>query len=364
MAVWCALLNNSTRSNEPQLEAHFNYWRVADSKKKRNDFLEVGLMLTHSHHIDKICIFVPIKINRKKVSDCGKYFSDANIAQGIFNEILIPTILPPGEIKAIELQTQSRTQFCRVHKFLENNDSIDSSELNVESLDSGTLITIKKSVLDSVNKNLADGSKSYIRLRIEMPDSEGSPFIRKITPADNFLQSGYEEVEYIDFRVNEARTLPDPVEAMIRTDGSNGTLKFKYLAFLTAIPVLAELTVSNSMSHKNRLLEKEPWNSYVPLGIPSGMMVYHWKKVDQNNGFDDFSAFVKLQTRRSNKWTIFTYLIIAFFFGVFGNLLASCIDRSINLDKVEEVPPPIINTEDATKEDLTRENPIKSDDVQ
>jgi hypothetical protein len=100
----------------------------------------------------------------------------------------------------------------------------------------------------------------------------------------------------------------------------------KLVAFLTAVPVQSNLTASNQESHKNRVLEHDVWKKYVPNGIPKGMMVYHWKKeVGHESRFEDFSAFVKIETRHSGWRILVLYLLIAFIFGVLGNLAASAI---------------------------------------
>src|SRR3546814_21136594 len=54
------------------------------------------------------------------------------------------------------------------------------------------------------------------------------------------------------------------------------------------------------------------------------MGVYHWKRESHAQApISDFSAFVKLQTRRSNREILLIYLVIAFIFGLAGNLAAS-----------------------------------------
>lgn len=64
----------------------------------------------------------------------------------------------------------------------------------------------------------------------------------------------------------------------------------------------------------------------MPSGIPGGMVVYHWKKESKDGtGVADFSSFVKLHTRRSGRKILLTYLAVAFFFGLLGNLAASCV---------------------------------------
>jgi len=58
--------------------------------------------------------------------------------------------------------------------------------------------------------------------------------------------------------------------------------------------------------------------------------VYHWKKsrdlVAGEDPIGDFSAFVKLKQRRAGLGTVAVYLLVAFVFGVLGNLTASWLE--------------------------------------
>jgi hypothetical protein len=144
------------------------------------------------------------------------------------------------------------------------------------------------------------------------------------------LLSGYDQIEYLDFRLNEARTLPSKVENRMAGDQPLGAATIKLVAFLTAVPVSAELSVAHSEFHKMRLLENHIWSAYAP-GIPPGMVVYHWKRVARpGKAIIDFSAFVKLQIRRSSRSILLKYLLFAFLFGVFGNLAASGIEPYVS----------------------------------
>lgn len=136
--------------------------------------------------------------------------------------------------------------------------------------------------------------------------------------------SGFDEIECVDFRLNEARTLPHRIESLMRTPVPEHPVPLTRIAFLTAIPVAAELTGTSIATHKNRVLERQIWEKYIGDKLPISMMVYHWR--NHTNPVGDFSAFVKLRIRRSSLKIVLTYLLLAFVFGVFGNLAASRID--------------------------------------
>lgn len=243
------------------------------------------------------------------------------IAQGIFNEALTSNsaVAPPR----VELLKNS-VPFCRVHLFPTANSRIDQNQLVLRPEADGTLITVTRQAINEMCHELPDGCPAYIRLRAFLPVGDSRPFVEVTSPHDRFFQSGFEEIECVDFRLNEARTLPQQIESLMRTPHGEHAVTLKRIAFLTAIPVTAELTGTSIPTHKNRVLEREIWETYVGCVLPTGMMVYHWRKETAPIG--DFSAFVKLRIRRSNFRILLTYLLIAFGFGVLGNLTASRID--------------------------------------
>jgi hypothetical protein len=332
LAVWCAPRVNSTSS---AIDAHFNYWRIAgdeefartakkEAKKEVNDFLEIGVMLDDPHQIERVYIYLPQLIADVAITDCSDYFAEPNLAQGIFNEVLaVGWAAPPGP-REVELR-KGADMFCRVHKFMTVDEQLDPADLDVTPFADGTLLTITRQALDEACIRKSPPAPTYFRIRVNQGKSDDTPFITRIPAPDRLFQSGFDEIEYIDFRLNDARTLPAQVEARMRGDQAGMAIKLRLVAFLTAVPVLSALSVSNTQFHKLRLLEHQVWNGYVPTGIPTGMMVYHWKQ-SSPAGITDFSAFVKLQTRRSGRWTLFRYLGIAFLFGLLGNLVASVVE--------------------------------------
>lgn len=346
IAIWSLSRQGSAGT---LVEAHFNYWRLAGGKsiKKRrtgwrskvaDDLLEIGLLFDDVTQVDAIRIFIPTTIEREMVGDCAPLLADAKFAQGIFNEVLSVTNNGPGAPHCVILNNQNGGIFCRVHRFATSSGLLDASELELDLQNDGTLLTIPRSAID-VCANIQPSERFYFRLRIRLSGSEEvNPFIKVIPPLDRHLQSGHEEIEYIDFRMNEARTLPPAIENRMAADRAAGApIDFKLVAFLTAVPVHSELSASSAPSHKMRPLEKN-WNDYVDLDLPVGMAVYHWKREGEfvanlpNQAaptfipIEDFSAFVKLLTRRSSWKIVCIYLVLAFALGLLGNMTASWLE--------------------------------------
>lgn len=105
-----------------------------------------------------------------------------------------------------------------------------------------------------------------------------------------------------------------------------GTAGTKLVAFLTVVPVASEITSSHKEWHKSRLLEKEIWKEYVPPDFLEDMVVYHWKKEfpkKEDQEMPNFSAFVKMQQRKTNFFIVLIYTIVIFMIGSLGSLISS-----------------------------------------
>ncbi|MCQ1855373.1 hypothetical protein [Neorhizobium galegae] len=324
MALWCRSIADLPRAS---LEAHFNLWRIAgdqDFKGKGGrtvrDFLEIGVMLTNPFSVDQINIFLPTLVAGEDIEDCSGRLADPSVAQGIFNEPLECTkVLRPARV---DLKTPEG-MFCRVHEFIRDGEAIDRSQLGIAQENGGTVLSIRRTALESVCNNLKEGDRAYFRLRVFLNPTNGH-FIRVISPGDRNFHSGSEEIEYIDFRFNELRTLPVAIEQRMNADEGSMKVPVTLIAFLTAFPINSDLASSSIQWHKNRLLESQPWSDYVDSGVPDGMVVYHWKrKAEPGKSLLDFSSFVKLQTRRTGRRTVIIYLLVAFLFGLTGNVVAS-----------------------------------------
>lgn len=336
MAVWCPVKDGHENAS---VELHFNLWRLPRRgwwRKVRSwrwrdaaDFIEVGVLLDRPGQIKEVCFFLPFSVEKSNIEDCGPWFREQKIAEGIFNENISVEIPPAHDGAYVELKINGGI-FCRVHQFEKTREAISESHLELKAVDHGTIVKIKQSAVDAPAHGISQDGKTYFRLRVSLPGSSANPFVQPIRPCDWALQSGFEAIELINFRLNEMRTLPGSVQNSLRSNGTATNAKVRLVAFLAAVPAISDMTSSNTPSHKSRTLEGDIWNNYVKGGFPEDVAVYHWKKAKNLEGGEDpirdFSAFVKLKQRRAGLGTVTMYLFIAFAFGVFGNLAASWIE--------------------------------------
>jgi hypothetical protein len=320
IAFWC---ERAAADAEVRTEFHINLWHFSGTK--RRDFIEIGVMPNNPSALSAIRIFVPFLLRRENIKDLGPEFASTELAQGIFNETLSSTKKPNG--KSVELKSGANT-YCHVHLFSPENGSIDPSELDVKEKDGGTLISITSMALESLARQCNGNPETgYFRLRLMPPRPDTRPFVTAIRPKDRAWVSGFEEIEYIDCRLNEARTLPRSIEASADA-APYGLADVSRIVFLAVVPVTSSITSSHTEWHKSRLLETEIWKGYVPHSLEDGMVVYHWRKEFDSSGrnsLQGFSAFVKLQTRKTSFMIIAIYVLGALALGIVGSLTASAV---------------------------------------
>lgn len=325
IAAWCELTEEAEAKPEndrPTVEFHINLWHFSDGKK--SSFFEIGIKPTDPGGLEQIKLFLPYQLSRSDVSDLGPKFKEISIAQGIFNEPLSCKVSENG--KCIEL-FEGDSVYCGVHQFSSDEGGIDVGELLLGPQASGTMVTITRQALLSLSEQSTIGSHGYFRLRFTPSITKVRPFITIIKPADKVWNSGFEQIEYIDCRINEARTLPQSVEAAFRA-AQHGVAKTTEIVFLAVVPVVSAVTSSHDQWHKSRLLENPIWRGYIPFELNEGLVVYHWKKIFKTlepKRFPSFSVFVKMQTRKSGRLIISMYLLLAFCLGVVGSLTASAV---------------------------------------
>jgi len=350
MAVWC---ENQIENSDSHVEFHFNLWRFGEDSKfdiwrwskdvngemfrKRNvrdDLLEVGVMVDDPKKIKCIKIFFPHVVDRKDISDCGNHFANDKIAHGIFNEPLSKNVVAGDKCVAL---LKGKDPFCDVHLFTKDKGLIDDGELEIREADGGSIVCITEVALTSLRTQLLHDARGYFRLRLKLPSGTANPYVNSIEPGDKHWNSSIEHIDYIDFRLNETRTLPVKVSQEMKA-AQAGLAKIKLVAFLTAIPVISAVASSHEHWRKSRLLEHDVWKDYVEGNVPEGMVVYHWRKKaredqgkDKENQYvEDFSAFVKLHTRKTGGKILRSYVMVAFLFGILGNLSATWTEPSIS----------------------------------
>lgn len=356
IAVWCDVTPDAKKQLEKRMLLHVNYWHFSNDKRVSNseqsehkkgvngtpDFLDIGLMVPCVEGVNGIFLFLPFDVTIEDIEDISPLLNNLDVVGAIFNENLELNNASSHEFSI----KKNGKDFCYVHCFVTNeaNNKIEDSQrlaskrvegsegliLEFKSLNFQPLKTAKGDI--STETVGEEGHQKYIRLRVPLKGKNKQTFVREIEPSDKVFTSGFEKTEFIDFRINEHRLLPQNLKNEFKSHDCDTSLPMSRVDFLLAVNLEADITGSKKEFHKSRFLEPNVWveyfgqkHGYMSHAIQKGMLVYHWKKerVSDDTSFNDFVAFVKLKVRLSSGKTIAKYTLYAFFIGLLGSLCGS-----------------------------------------
>ncbi|HLO64070.1 MAG TPA: hypothetical protein VK165_14010 [Azonexus sp.] len=343
IAIWGEAPQGAAVSPDKKLNVHFNYWhsRSQRSKKKGSaDFLDIGLMAYDCAGLSRLRVYVPLALTIDDIEDLGGLFREPVVASIVFNESVSTTNAHNSNY--ITLQVAANSVYARVYVFSKDAKGTPlNSELSVMPDGEGTLIDICQSAIANGYTGLAAGKPLYFRLRIRLQAKGNTAFSRTTKPADGWLLSSFDYTEFLDFRLNEARNLPQNAIQKMWPGGQPhpGTPSISRVDFLVIVGDSADVAEGVECD-KKRLLEGELWGTYTktPKGwqqnLSNGMVIYHWKKPAKPPAVDigDFSAFIKLKIRRSSWSLVWRYLLVVALIGSPGSLLVNFVWSGFNME--------------------------------
>ena len=350
IAVWCkkSQPDDEVCRLKGEMQLHINYWHISQDENKFElekafkgsgeipDIMDIGLMVPLIRGLECISIYLPFKLEPRDIKDLSPTLIKNEISSAIFNEDLSHQVIGKQGESLFTLNTPSG-EFCIVRNFISSKDGENISDaksfktVNIEDGEGTQLMLMENAFkLHNLSKS-TDHKFAYFRLRVPLNSKNKSAFFRDIDPEDKALQSSYEKTEFIDFRINELRLLPQSVRECMQNEQGEVELPLCRVDFLLAVNIVADITGAMKEFHKSRLLEPNLWSgyfeneySYMSNPIQKGMLVYHWKKVrEEKKVFKDFSAFVKLKVRFSSYTVIRRHLWFIIFFGTVGSVIGS-----------------------------------------
>ncbi|SES97495.1 hypothetical protein [Thorsellia anophelis] len=281
IAVWSDRQDVSSVKQDAvaEIELHFNYWNLLTQQGKSNLSLDIGIKFKNLS--SELNVFLPINLpNNDAYLDLGERLKDKQeVVSAIFNENLV-----------IDANNSRTDNYFIVSKSHASNDFFKwiTDKPEICKLKNGTHLKF------SPNKyTIGINEYGYLRFRIQI-DGKNSDFLStQIEPKDKILLSSEENIELIDFRVNEIRNLP--VEICNKIANSVEIQKIHYF-------IIRNIDVEYLMSDRDyvrcRLLEGDNiWGEYVKgnknrIDLDK-MIIYQWtlQKENQKNQFTNFSKY-------------------------------------------------------------------------
>ena len=342
-AIWYKKKNRSpcedgsSAKETAKAELHFNLWHCKKSKflckENLNCFIDIGILLFNYEDIQEIFIYIPFPVKTEDLKDLSEKL-DKQTLDAIFNEDISTTTDSEGECIKMNMPS-SNDENSSIILWRLDHSSTSNSDLSVVS-DYNRKDSIFKISENAVSRardclekedNRNGNERIYFRLRVELNKVNQNPFVQTVKPNDNKLLSGFDRLEFVDFRLNERRNLPDAISRTIHNT-ENSYFDVSQIHFLLATDVNADYVSAHRQFSKCRMLENTLWNAYTDKRLTSHMVVYHWKAYsgsEKGGSKKGFNAFLKFRTRESSLQTISRYCIISIIFGFIGSYILNLI---------------------------------------
>lgn len=327
MAIWCTDNNNSIPEIiNYEIDVHLNFWKLPAF-----NCLDIGIMFPKKFSDDDDFIkYIYIYINIKKIfiKDITKKLEKQETRHIIFNEF-IPTTDCGVRFPSCKIAERNKEKFF-----------INCKENIIEQTEDEYGTTLK---IDTENDMLPNCCNlQYKRFRI-YDDLYTEIFIDNIAP-HSILQYYTTHLSYLDFRLNDVRSLPEEKSKMIRESPM-----LRHTRFLLMIGNKENIILDTYEPKRIRTIEKDKWEEYmngdkrkpeskkehlkrVVKSIyyrllwgknESGVILaYQWNNDDKR----DFSLFVETKKDIVGIVKILIIMGVVILLGALGSCLANHID--------------------------------------
>jgi hypothetical protein len=280
------------------------------------DALDLGFRVSKATSVASVHLFVPFAVDAGSISDLGGLLADAEIAIAIFNEDAKVTGSPQNqpsfsirlgsaELSCWKLQPATDLRF----------EGLQSSNSKV-----GTVITFEPRVF-AVDSDLTE---RYVRFRIILSSEADAAFFTRYDPPDRRLLSGFDEIEVVDFRFNEARNLPrNVIEKM------TGGLQIREINYFVIRNITDDLIISHSDLKKCRTLESSVWTRYVQGDQTTPLrnaIIYYWQKLNgPTDSIKDYNALARFRRRKTDLRAIGWFVLSTLVIGIIAGLVSGAV---------------------------------------
>lgn len=322
---------------------HFNLWDVYTDRNSKATFLDVGLHIDNVSLTEEFMIFFPFEFDSSEVIDLhGCLSTDSELVRTIFNENLSFDSITHS-LSFVSYDGKVDNRFF-IHSIPLSNPKMVFFEKKQYQYNGGylisTLMNFSKDFLECIHRsqseqknNHRESDAGYFRFRIPLKARE--VFISEYKPKHALLTGSLYKSEIVDFRVNEARSLPP--ELYYEKDVRQMDFCASRVDYFLVKDAWCEYQTSHGDFKKSRTLEKSFWSKYLLFKIKvdnlskvmsnkDAMVIYHWSKSPkENNEAVSFSAFAKFIEQSTSRVTIGYYIAAIIVISIISNFLSDFI---------------------------------------
>lgn len=301
---------------------HINLW-VEYSDKRSAPFIDVGLKLTHIADIKKLWFYFPFKLKTADFFDLGSSFRDRTTVEAVFHNIFSVTSNGNnGELIQLTNLTDetSFTTYC-----------LRSNDFHCVDDNGSTRMSIDLTATNALSR-LDSKSSLYIRFRLNLPAD--AKLLHRRKSVDFFLRSAFSSSFYIDFRVNDKRTIPPSLSDTLKGDLVCEPL-FNQIQFF--LMTREDIDLVEHEGVRIRSLEKVIWEKYLNNSNSDepnrrqvklakyGIIANQWSKMrnisNEGEKIMPFILYEKFQVQECNWLSVAVYILVITGLSIAANYL-------------------------------------------
>lgn len=373
--IWATGSENAAKINQ----VHINLWTTASPKIRCID-IGINFSIIDEDNAEHLNINIPFKVKKSNIEDLStKMVNSQDLLTAIFNDYV--DLLENLKTKHSRIRFSSGDEIY-LHLNIDFNATLSGYDKRVFVDDTPHNYTNIKFDLNSCLDGLAKLNKieneknkeHYIRFRIPLDETAYGSMIHTIKGNDGFLKPFKEQLDVVDFRINEIRVLPKEIKTSVAATCS--TPQKYHLFIIRDESDEYQLSHSGSSYKKCRILEAETWRKYFeqsdisvseskstwvnrvkdyvskkiksrkdPLPFTQPTMIYHWSKEtskETDNKITDFIAVAKFKSIKHKWYTVIVYIIVIMLISIFS---CFCYDLlKVNIPCVLEMTTPTTPT--------------------
>lgn len=323
IGIWYKLVSDDL----PKLEFHINLWNLKGKDKKISPFIDFGIGIKEYRMIDELVILFPFSFVEQELFDLYCYIKEPTIARLIFNDMECEIsshdkymVIESSNFETPKLLINVKNQCQLVNDIiLKPCEQVEMTELRIR--------------FDELRKDgKFDQYKDiYIRFRVKNPTIKKMLFCH-VERKNWFLESGFNENQIIDIKINKERNLPHDICRKMRLDNFK-LAKFDKIHFLVMSDSSNDIGTFGNMLYDCRQLEEHEWDMYLENGYDTkNIFAYHWKeKATNDKMITDFNQLIRISSATTNMKVILVYMFVVIILGTIGSGLLELIKVWFNM---------------------------------
>lgn len=315
--------SHPVKEKRPSMELHVNLWRRVGRMRHESEvnYLDVGIRILEPRDLGALNLYVPFSAAECQIEDLGHLLREKEIASAVFNEVLdVRSADGSDELFYLE---HNNDHILSVH-IVDVDRDIKFVSNFAGSTPEGFVVRLERDLCSRFNSP----GEHYLRFRFKLKPNAAQVFSSDVSNEDGWILSSVTTSEITEIRINEARSIPEPVLQLAKSNGW-AMPQVTAIHYFLVRDISFDLIASHTDFRKIRRMEPE-WDSYLGTDFPPGsarnMLIYHWRKA---NGGVDVGDFVTLAKFRRSKGNVALYIFLVIALGSIGSGLHASLSRAL-----------------------------------